>query len=1778
MKNSLFRRCLALLLVVIMALSAMPTAFATEDYENYDEINSMNAEGVVGMTASVGSNVITINVNRVGISGTATLYRVAANEYFSGDELTGKSTDIVSSGTVIGEYSCGSTQEFIINRYERDGSDNLYDKYYLIQNGTILCGPVYASTINSMRDKPAFEQDTKKGLTWESDSGVEDAVDMGCSNTVVNLDLSTLIIANEDANGNPRDLSKRSDVITYESNGKTYYFNADYVRGQDNLICSYSKAGINVTMVIICWAKTLTSDYPSSLKYFNQTNRQTLAFNTANDLGMDYWIAAMEFLADRYSKSAKSGLVDKFIIGNEIDYTYDWYLLEPLTPDENGYYSAVDMDIFMEEFARTFRLANLAVKKYNASAKVCVSLTHNWALNSADAYGSNKKSVRQNSYAPKDIVDWLVKYEGARGNYDWGLAVHPYPVGTNPSNPLKTDVAGTYGKPITGDPDTSPWITVANLELYQLYLQRPENMYNGEVRTVSLTETSVLSLAPGASGYTQSTYEQAASIAQTYYRAANIPCIDQVAYFQMHDQTTTSYKLGLKTADGVEKPAYNVWKYIDTNKSFVFANKYLKYINSTASSYEELMPAVASDFSWSTMWDEDNIVTRTITGGNTERTLATDKDTYGADDQIMVTATGDVGDTIELYKADDDIATKEPIYSYPVVGSQNGQKYKSGGTYDLIAYGELSVGRTADAALKQGNYKVVLRRGDTDGTLVKNITVSANYSMDSTSYGLKTNKDTYASGENIIVTATGNTKCWAGLYKADDKYGTGNTTSIYWYYVNDPGAGQTSGKPTILQTRIHNSDSSNPGNVLSPGEYILYLFDETGGDSYNVVMSKNLTVVAADVDGLASISYVLEDDTDGYANGVVTIEKDEQNESARDCVMYWADAEGKPLEGYTSLAKFKLTGTRTVYQMPSHTVIPPGAKKLIAYASDGSGYSEECVSTDLPENCTYDLSETPIVEFQIVSDTHVTTDSGATGEVKDANKHFVNMLDDVKNNSQSSIGIFIAGDIVNTGSSAEFNKVLNLYMAAKNSGLGADLHLAIGNHDWNSGNPNGQFQKYANLLNDNIDTKPENVYYDEVVNGYHFIYLGGEQAGLRASLSEEQLSWFDTRMAEISAEDPDQPVFVFLHQSFYNTVAGSLPGQGWDGITNEAALKKIMKKYDQIYFFNGHSHWDLNSESNMYPGDDEIPVALNTASVGYLWTSYDVMGGEFMDGTQGYFVRVYEDKVVFLGRDFENSLYIPSATYVIKRNTVNTEQDSYDLVINETANLAASSVSGGALSYRSSDTDVVTVTDDGTLILKDSGTATITITSAPTNTLVVSKKNVTINVTEDGSQYTVTFKNWDGTVLSTGSYYYGDTVTLPENPTKASNETYQYVFAGWDKPVVVCNGSTEYTAVFNEEYINYTVTFKNWDGTVIKAVEYHYGDQVEVPETPTREATETTVYVFAGWDKEVTACTGTVEYVATYTEKPNTTVQEDSVVRIFGKTRYLTAFETADALKEELGVDKFQNIVISSGEEFADALSGSYLANQKAAPILLVKNNKDIMNQVRDYVAANLAEGGTVYLLGGEKAIPAAMATRLEGYNVKRLAGATRYETNLEILKEAGVENKDILVCTGKAFADSLSASAVNQPVLLVKDSLNTAQKEFFAGLSGSKIYIIGGEKAVSKKIAGELAAYGEVTRIEGATRYDTSVNIAKEFFPDADSIVLAYGKNFPDGMSGGVLAYSMDAPLILTLNGKEAPAVAYATERNIKSGVVLGGPTLILDRSVRKIFRMASDVVIPTK
>ena len=100
--------------------------------------------------------------------------------------------------------------------------------------------------------------------------------------------------------------------------------------------------------------------------------------------------------------------------------------------------------------------------------------------------------------------------------------------------------------------------------------------------------------------------------------------------------------------------------------------------------------------------------------------------------------------------------------------------------------------------------------------------------------------------------------------------------------------------------------------------------------------------------------------------------------------------------------------------------------------------------------------------------------------------------------------------------------------------------------------------------------------------------------------------------------------------------------------------------------------------------------------------------------------------------------------------------------------------------------------------------------------------------------------------------------------------------------------------------------------------------------------------------------------------------------------------------------------------------------------------------------------------------------------------------------------------------------------------------------------------------------------RVAGENRYKTSVKVAEKFIQAPEAAVLAYARNFPDGLCGGPVAYALGDPLILTDNVDPSAADGYV--KNMAAGIVIGGEGLISDTAARAIFDLTADAEITDK
>lgn len=266
--------------------------------------------------------------------------------------------------------------------------------------------------------------------------------------------------------------------------------------------------------------------------------------------------------------------------------------------------------------------------------------------------------------------------------------------------------------------------------------------------------------------------------------------------------------------------------------------------------------------------------------------------------------------------------------------------------------------------------------------------------------------------------------------------------------------------------------------------------------------------------------------------------------------------------------------------------------------------------------------------------------------------------------------------------------------------------------------------------------------------------------------------------------------------------------------------------------------------------------------------------------------------------------------------------------------------------------------------------------------------------------------------------------------------------------------------------------------------------------------------------------------------------------RISGINRYETAIE--------ISKNTFKNadtVVLASGNNYADALAGNPLASKLKAPILLSQSNQ-VSSKVLDEI--NRLGAKNIVLLGGESSLSKNIEKQLSDYSVKRIAGKDRYSTSFKISKEIGSYEKAFLA-SGENYADALSISPIARknisPILLVKK--NHISDEIKNELKGKDITIIGGENSISSSIE---SLFSNKNRISGLNRYETCKKVVEKYNNINDEVVLVSGNNYPDALTGAVIAEKKDVPLLLVKKDKIPDVYSMKIIDSMKKITIVGG------------------------
>ena len=387
------------------------------------------------------------------------------------------------------------------------------------------------------------------------------------------------------------------------------------------------------------------------------------------------------------------------------------------------------------------------------------------------------------------------------------------------------------------------------------------------------------------------------------------------------------------------------------------------------------------------------------------------------------------------------------------------------------------------------------------------------------------------------------------------------------------------------------------------------------------------------------------------AEGMVLVTRKQQPDpDTAELRLCWGTDDGA-LEGYSPLAEFdNLNSSEYEFEFADNALIPADATKIRLELVGEDGNVIDVGSTGVEK---YKKESRLLYEFQVISDQQI---SYSESFYRRSQKTFA----DIRENSPDTALIAVNGDIVDEANSAYYDRFYQSYSSVYGDD-GAKLLVGLGNHEFIVQSEDAHYggvsqseleQRYKDRLALWKDkTGNASPYFSYEAEDGCFIFLGTTamprelDGNTRAdcTLGDEQLEWLEKTMK--SASERGKKIFLFSHGSLRDTVSGSLTqlGQTWYGYSEEedAALRDILSEYPETIVFSSHSHWSFESVSPYVVGDGS-PSYFNTAAIGYLWqgtgSGEHYMGGDYENGgAQGLYVRVYEDYIAVLGRQFEGA-------------------------------------------------------------------------------------------------------------------------------------------------------------------------------------------------------------------------------------------------------------------------------------------------------------------------------------------------------------------------------------------------------------------------------------------------------------------------------------------------------------------------------------------------------------
>ncbi len=440
-----------------------------------------------------------------------------------------------------------------------------------------------------------------------------------------------------------------------------------------------------------------------------------------------------------------------------------------------------------------------------------------------------------------------------------------------------------------------------------------------------------------------------------------------------------------------------------------------------------------------------------------------------------------------------------------------------------------------------------------------------------------------------------------------------------------------------------------------------------------IVAFNGISISLPFINDVAVIEYDFANDEAGSAAGEIMVTASVDG----DYKIYWGNENGEKLfvevgntkAYYSELATVDVDNGEGKYELQPFTAIPEGAETVLAY-----NLGVLSGKTEIPEEKLADYGKKSYT-FGALSDVHFNRYNGSlSGD--DSCLTFSNALNFIDYFDVELVAL--SGDLSVHGERDAFEKFNRI--ASEHD---YPVYTCTGNHDVDNEFNLANWQELINIgvygetKAEGVSEVAENgldfVYAPESIDGDVFIFLSQyawdyNEVSSRI-LKDEQLDWLETQLETYK----DTTVYLFFHTFLNNPVEGEILGMGEGNLVNntghqydipftngcpdEVRFREMMDEYENVVFFNGHSHWaydmqELNSNLNIadYNGEYATMVHLSSVASPRRTTANLADTTEhYMRSSEGMIVNVYEDRIVFTAVDFLRGEMLAYATYVIEK-------------------------------------------------------------------------------------------------------------------------------------------------------------------------------------------------------------------------------------------------------------------------------------------------------------------------------------------------------------------------------------------------------------------------------------------------------------------------------------------------------------------------------------------------